>query len=126
MKKMVYYDDYKRIVLATGLLYGLEYFIMNLGLHPTAYINLPEGMEITDDDIDVHGGITYHKNYLSVSNETELKGNFIGWDYAHYNDYSGYMKNLPPSLSFGKRWTTKEIFEEVKEACYQIKMKGEK
>ncbi len=126
MKKMVYYDDYKIIVLATGLLYGLEYFIMNLGLHPTAYINLPEGMEITDDDIDVHGGITYHENYLSVSDDTELKGNFIGWDYAHYNDYIGYMKMLPPSLSFGKRWTTEEIFEEVKEACYQIKMKGEK
>lgn len=126
MKKMVYYDDYKRIVLATGLLYGLEYFIMNLGFHPTAYINLPEGMEITDDDIDVHGGITYHNDHLYITDDYEIKGNFIGWDYAHYDDYGGYMKKLPPSLSFGKRWTTEEIFEEVKEACYQIKMKGEK
>ena len=38
---MIYYKEFKREVLATGFIDGLQYFIMNLGMHPTAYINLP-------------------------------------------------------------------------------------
>lgn len=87
---------------------------------------MPEGLEINDNDIGVHGGITYYGDYLTISADIEIKGNFIGWDYAHFDDYGGYMERLPQDLRFGKKWTTEEIFEEVKEACYQIKMKGEK
>ena len=126
MNPMIYYKEFKRILLATGFLYGFQYYIMNLGMHPTAYINLPEGLEITDDDINVHGGITYRGDSLTISDDIEIEGNFIGWDYAHFDDYGGYMKMLPPDLRFGKKWTTEEIFEEVKEACCQIKMKWEK
>lgn len=126
MKQMIYYSDPKRILLATGFLYGFQYCIMNLGMYPTAYINLSEGLEITDDDIDVHGGITYKADHLWVAENMVIEGNFIGWDYAHFDDYGGYMEMLPQDLRFGKKWTTEEIFEEVKEACYQIKMKGEK
>lgn len=126
MNQMIYYKEFKTILLATGFIDGLQYFILNLGFHPTAYIDLPKDLEITDDDIDVHGGITYRASRLYVSDDTEIKGNFIGWDYAHYGDYGGYMKMLPPHLRSGKKWTTEEIFEEVKDACHQIKMKGEK
>ena len=45
----------------------------------------------------------------------------MGWDYAHYGDYAGYEDKLPIGLrTEGKRWTTEEIFKDVKEVCYQV------
>lgn len=126
MKEMKYSVDYKREILATGFCFGLLYYIISLGTHPVAYIKIPEdskyfGKGICDIDIEVYGGITYAEDQLYISDSQKLEGWFIGWDYAHYGDYSGIEEKLPIHLrSGGKRWTTKEIFKEVKEACYQI------
>lgn len=126
MKEMKYQFDYKREILDTGFCFGLLYYIISLGTHPVAYIKIPEdskyfGKGICDIDIEVYGGITYAEDQLYISDSQKLEGWFIGWDYAHYGDYSGIEEKLPIHLrSGGKRWTTKEIFEEVKEACYQI------
>lgn len=56
----------------------------------------------------------------------EVEGNFIGWDYAHFNDYSPLFK-FP-----GRKWTTEEILEEDVEPAieqiwllYRSKNKGE-
>lgn len=72
-------------------------------------------------DIDVHGGLTYSDNHLWISENQKIEGWFIGWDYAHYGDYIGYEEILPKEIrTGGKKWTTEEIFNEIKEVCYQI------
>ena len=51
-----------------------------------------------------------------------LNGWFIGWDYAHYNDYCGYDETLPIEFKRGgKKWTTEEIQEEVYFVCRQLR-----
>lgn len=128
MKEMIYSTESKHEILSTGYCLGLLYFILNLGLHPAAYIKLPNNVKIDENEIVVHGGITYSENYLWVNENEKINGKFIGWDYAHYNDYAGYEQLLPLELrSGGKRWTTEEIYQEVRHACYQIqKIGGEK
>ena len=128
IKEMQYQATKKLEVLATGYFFGLLYYILNLGTHPTAYIKIPESSKLFKDkkdmheiNIDVHGGITYAREYLYISNNKKIDGYFIGWDYAHYGDYVGYEEMLPLELrTGGKKWTTQEILKEVKEACYQI------
>lgn len=125
MKKMEYSSNCKREILDTGYCFGLLYYIMNLGTHPTAYIKIPKDYDIDEAKIEVNGGITYSENELWINDNEKLAGKFIGWDYAHYGDYAGYEELLPEELrSGGKKWTTEEIYKEVKEACYQIQ-KGE-
>lgn len=126
MKEMKYGAKETREVLDTGYCLGLLYYIMNLGTHPTAYIKIPKnnkyyGKDIYDVDIEVHGGVTFSNDHLWIDKNQKLDGWFIGWDYAHYGDYGGYEELLPKEFrAGGKKWTTKEIFAEVKEACYQI------
>lgn len=129
MKEMKYQSQFKSEVLDTGFCFGLLYYIMNLGTHPTAYIKIPNDHKLYGKsceeiynkvDIEVHGGITYAEEGIYADNK-EVQGWFIGWDYAHCYDYMGYEEKLPVNLrSGGKKWTTEEIFKEVREACYQI------
>lgn len=130
MKEMKYQLDRKIEMLDTGYCFGLLYYILNLGTHPVAYIKIPKEHILFnkdyDDiyeelDIDVHGGLTYSNDHLYISETQKIEGWFIGWDYAHYGDYAGYEEMFPENIrTGGKRWTTEEIFAEVKEACYQI------
>lgn len=136
MKEMIYSTERKIEVLDTGYCLGLLYYILNLGTHPVAYIKIPKGHKLYnkdyDDiykeiDLDVHGGLTYSNNYLCISEKQKVEGWFIGWDYAHYGDYAGYEEMMPKQFrTNGKKWTTKEIFAEVKEACYQIQKMQDK
>ena len=132
MKEMKYQSNEKREVLSTGFCFGLLYFILNLGTHPTAYIKIPENhryykKRIEETEIYVHGGLSYSGNYLYIENNQKIEGWFIGWDYARWGDYMGYEEKLPMELRGGKKWTVEELYEEVREACYQIqKMKGKK
>lgn len=126
MKEMEYSIERKIEVLDTGYCLGLLYYIMNLGTHPTAYIRIPEGYkeykkDYDDIDLQVHGGLTYASNYLWISKTQKIEGWFVGWDYGHFGDYAGYEEMFPTELrTVGKKWTTEEIFKEVKEACYQL------
>lgn len=61
MKEMKYSKERKIEVLTTGYCFGLLYYILNLGTHPTAYIKLPNNSNIDENEIDVHGGITYYQ-----------------------------------------------------------------
>lgn len=136
MKEMEYQPNRKIEVLDTGFCFGLLYYILNLGTHPTAYINIPENHKYYkknygEIDIDVHGGLTYSRDYLWISKNEQIKGWFIGWDYAHYGDFLGYdmlpvFKHMQRNNE--KKWTTEEIFKDVKEVCYQIQKetKGKK
>ena len=125
MKKMVYQKDRKTELLYSGTYKGYDFYIMNLGTHPTAYVNvcnnkLLNGKNWDKLDIDVHGGLTYSADHLYINAIKEVKGWFIGWDYAHYNDYAGYEMDMPENLrSNGKKWTTEEIYEDVKKVIEQ-------
>lgn len=123
MKEMKYQAEQKIEVLDTGNFFGLEYYILNLGTHPAAYIKIPEGHELyqkafDEIDLDIHGGITYSRSYLYLAEDKKIDGWFIGWDYGHCGDYANYYTE-----DFGinlKKWTTQKIQDEVEEACYQI------
>ena len=120
MKEMVYQKDRKTEVLYSGTYKCYDFYIMNLGTHPTAYVDvsnnkLLNGKYYGKIDIDVHFGLTYSADHL-VTDTGLIIGWFIGWDYAHCCDYSGLFPN---ELQTQKKWTTKEIFEDVKSVIEQ-------
>jgi len=126
MKEMEYSAERKIEVLDTGYCLGFLYYILNLGTHPTAYIKIPENhkyykKEYDEIELNVHWGATYSRDYLYINQNQKIEGWFIGWDYSHCDDYAGYELKLPKQLrTNGKKWTTEEIFREVKDACYQL------
>lgn len=91
-KPMVY--QAKRLTppeqIARGTYKGLDYYVLNLGTHPCAYIDVTDtslhDIEYEEIDIIVHGGLTYSRPSLATVDKT---GWFIGWDYAHYGDFMG-------------------------------------
>lgn len=103
--------------LADGTYKGFPYYVLSMGTHPCAYVDVSALSKCGIDTyrIDCHGGITYSNKHLAT---VDGEGWFIGWDYAHYYDYSGmvpdcYSENL-------KRWTTGEIVDECKNVIDQI------
>ena len=126
IKEMKYQKDRKMELLYTDKYKNYKYYILNLGTHPTAYIAIPKGHKLYgqdyDDiydicDIDVHGGLTYSShNLLGIDSEDW----FIGWDYAHCYDYSGYYDKNDFLNENTKKWTTEEIIEECKSVIDQI------
>lgn len=136
MQEMVYSSEAKRKVLDSGQCMGFFYCILNLGTHPTAYVRIPENhpyykKDYNEIDIDVHGGLTYSKEYLDIGELPALDGWFIGWDYAHLGDYAGwYEEKRYKALGLyedAKKWTTEEIKEDVERVCAQLsKIKYEK
>lgn len=129
IKPMVYQTERKVELLCKREYKDYNYYILNLGTHPTAYIEIPKENklygkgynEIYDMgyDIDVHGGLTYSDNELmGVKSESW----FIGWDYAHAGDYMGFYKKMDLRLEYlrDKKWTTEEIIKECEHAIDQI------
>ena len=123
MKEMVYSAKSTKEILHSGEYKEYKFCIMSLGTHPTAYVECKlENCYSYDDerlnDIRVHGGFTYFgESYWDCD-----KKMYLGWDYAHYMDYAGYELMFPESMrSFGnKKWTTYEIYEEVKSVIDQF------
>lgn len=130
-KQMVYQAESIFEILCEGKYMGYQFYIMNLGTHPTAYVEIPTTNKLfgksyyeiydMEIDIDVHGGLSYSRNHLLGGEKNTW---FIGWDYAHAGDYAGYSEKYP-SLSrlsiHDKKWTIEEIFEDVVSAIEQIK-----
>lgn len=108
MKPMIY--GAKRIieVLDEGYFEDYHYCIISFGTHPAAYIELPR----------------WHQ-YYGTGNGLQIinsDGFWIGWDYAHFDDYNGFEAIYPEYLQTnGKKWTTEEIFKEIKDVILQLK-----
>lgn len=128
-KQMEYSTNRKLEILLEGTYKDYQFYILNLGTHPTAYIEIPRESKLfgkdyeqiyeMEIDVDVHGGLTFSGDYLQDIKENTW---FIGWDYAHYGDYVGYEEIMPQEIRVGgKRWTTEEIFEDVVKAIEQIR-----
>lgn len=124
MKEMVY--SAQRIEpplkLADGEYNGFTYYVLNLGTHPCAYIDVTDtnlnGVDYDNIDVECHFGLTYSREYLVT---VDKKGWFIGWDYAHYCDFAGYELEMPDHIrTNGKRWTTAEIVNECKTVIDQL------
>lgn len=120
MREMVYKRRLSGAeVLHSGSHQGFDFIILNLGTHPTAYVRLPTkheyfGKDYSYIDIDTHGGLTYASDSVTGSNK---KGWWIGWDYAHSGDYTYYDSY---SLE-GKRYTTLDVLDDVKDVIEQLK-----
>lgn len=130
-KQMVYQTERIFEILFQGTYKGYQFYIMNLGTHPTAYVEIPITNKLFGKsynqiydigiNIDVHGGLTYSRDHLLGGENNKW---FIGWDYAHAGDYAGYIEKYPElsRLSiYDKKWTTEEIFEDVVNVIEQLK-----
>lgn len=124
MREMIYYANRLETpeLLTSDEYKGFTYYVLNLGTHPCAYIEVTgtelDGRDYCDIDIDCHGSLTYSRDYLRT---VDHKGWFIGWDYMHYLDFVGYEFNLPQQTrTGGKRWTTEEIVLECERVIEQL------
>ncbi len=120
--EMVYTGDVtERTLLAHGIYKGLDYYVLSLGSHPCAYVNCKNYL-INEDDIECHGGVTYHADHLDLP-LIAIEGNFIGWDYAHCYDFI-YLKTdtLEDALrsSRGKKYTTDKMIADCINVIEQI------
>ena len=122
MKEMIYRPDREIEILDEGIIDGRQYYILSFGTHPCAYVKVTEeelkdkaGFE--DWDIDCHGGVTFCSSMPTINAD----GTYVGWDYGHCDDYSG-MDLIYPEFcrAGGKKWTTEEILEEVKDVIRQL------
>lgn len=127
MKEMKYLPHRAIGLLYQGNYKNFNYVILSLGTHPTAYVEIPKdhkyyGLSYDDMNIDCHGGLTYSgEDYWNMETCSNSDRYFIGWDYAHFEDYIGTEIVYPKEFqSNGKKWTTAEILEEVKEAIEQL------
>ena len=139
MEEMIYTQECIAEVLYAGDYLGYHFLIVSYGIHPCAYVEIPKGHRWYEKDysnkelenIECHGGLTYSGKLSKIfSNDESNQRWFIGWDYAHIGDFDGYcLKETWGREDFlnVKRWTTQEIFEEVKNVIEQIiKMDGQK
>lgn len=127
IRDMVYQEDRIIELLFNDTFKGYNFYILNLGTHPTAYVEIPKGNVLYEknyfdigDNIKVHGGLTYSSHVLLKNDKDKMEFSwFIGWDYAHYGDYLGYDSFF--NDEFSKKWTTKEIIKECENVIKQIR-----
>lgn len=124
MKEMIYKSRLQSPeILFEGKYEGIQFYILTFGAYPTAYVEIPKnhkfyGKEMQSIDLDVHGGITFSSDHLFDDRISW----FIGWDYSHYEDYVGYELMVPLEFRVeGKKYSTEEIYEEVKYVIQQLK-----
>lgn len=115
-------------LLDEGFYNNYHYLIISYGTHPCAYVELPKEHPYYGKDYSelpkgyhqaCHGGVTYSSDkgvIFPVEHPFHRDGFWIGWDYNHYGDYNAYLNNYD-----GKRWTTEEMLEDVKNMISQLK-----
>ena len=115
MEEMKYKYKREMTILDSGVYHNRKYFIISLGTHPCAYVEFNHEIQRDSDewyDTPCYGGITFDDYaYWDENDETY----YIGWDYAHFTDWVGYLSAEENIKEDRKKWTTKEILENVKE-----------
>ena len=120
------------VILDNKFYRGYEYYIINRGTHPTAYVKLPKtdkfyGIHYDELSyfVDVHGGFTYSEDKLSVDDSTDYW--FVGWDYAHYMDYTGLeiFDENDYNQEDNEKHSTFKILEDVISVVNQLKQLNE-
>lgn len=108
--------------LAVGEYKGFNYYVLSMGTHPCAYIDVTDtdlnGKDFYLIDLECHGGLTYAEKSLHT---VDKKGWFIGWVYVHLGDYAGYEMMYPEYNQMGgRKWHTEEIVAECKAVIDRI------
>ncbi len=128
MKEMIYKPTREVTILADDTYKGYHYVIISYGVHPCAYVEIPKDHKYYDKDyreldITVHGGLTYGSSLADI-NIGSKSDYYIGWDYAHAGDFVGYYFLINAINAViqeeEKKYTTKEIFEDVKKVIEQL------
>lgn len=108
--------------LAEGTCLGIDFVVLSLGSHPCCYLRVPEGhpyyqVDYPNIPLSCHGGLTYSAPGLTVFPSEAREGCWIGWDYAHWNDFTFFdpLRPLP-----GRKWTTEELLADVREAAVEL------
>ena len=118
-KEMVYEYTGKYEILFSGNYEGYNFYIISIGgNHPCAYVEIKEHVDYSEleDIIECHWGLTFSGSLNHIlSNDNRW---FIGWNYAHWGDYTTLCHDR-----LDKKWTTDEIYEEVKNVIKQLKEK---
>ena len=119
MKEMIYGNN-KFEILDIGNYKDKDYVIISMmGCYPCAYVHSDiDYRDKYEFEGPAHGGFTFYnslshwKNNVELDEETKqfFSKNFIGWDYGHLGDFTYLL-----SFEGEKKWTTEEIFENVKE-----------
>ena len=117
--KQIYYKERKDSIISEGKYKGADYIIISKqGRFPVVYVeNIIGANGLYDDvlnNIEVHGGFTFHGQLPHVNN----KAFYLGWDYAHADDYID-MKDASEEL---KKWTFDEIYTQTIHVIDQMKM----
>lgn len=105
--------------VADGFYRGYHFYVLTMGSHPCAYVDVGYSKFLADE-INCHGGITYEENILATVSE---KSYFIGWDYAHYNDFLVFNDRLAKEYGESYRahkYTLTEIVKECVNVIDQI------
>ena len=105
--------------VADGFYRGFHFYVLTMGSHPCAYVDTRRS-DFSADAIKCHGGITYKDNRLATVPEVS---HFIGWDYAHYNDFLTFNDRL--AKKYGEpyrahKYTLSEIVKECANVIDQI------
>jgi hypothetical protein len=127
--KQMEYGNGKNEILFCGTYKGKDFVIVNLhGNHPCAYVHSNIDFYHSDEECSspahcgftFYGKLTHWKKYDEENyNEEFFNRYFVGWDYGHIGDYM-------PFLEDGKKWTTEEIFDNIKQVIDWIKIKERK
>lgn len=98
--EILHHDTYK----------GHQFFVVSYGSHPCCYVVVDPTVDT--NAINCHGGITYtgEMDFDSFGTLT-----CIGWDYAHFGDYSGFFPQLGGKMHF-----TEDMVEECHHVIDQL------
>lgn len=129
MTKMFYKRERSLELLDKGTYKGYDYLIISYGTHPCCYIHIPKenalyGVDYEEIDLCVHGGLTFG-DFFSEESADKLGIShddwYIGWDYSHYNDYSGYFSQEYWDGLRLRKWTTEMLLDDVRCAIDELK-----
>lgn len=139
------YNPQKVLYLEIDKEEGYAICVIDRGGWPCTYIKMPEeayqrNVELGWDgdydfiDVRVHGGVTYgdygtlrlRRPFGNGLGEKLIEisqagaGYWLGWDYAHYGDYTANFSDRP-ELDIEKKWTIVELINEAHDALKELK-----
>lgn len=86
--------------------------------HPNAYVKIPENHPLSGEGFEEVNALFEEKEFNPPHGWfTYSENGWLGWDYAHAGDYVA-NRYIPMD---GKRWTMKEITDEVHEVIGNLK-----
>lgn len=115
----LYYTENTRKIFKSDAHKGYRYFVVSIGTHPTAYIELSseEIKKPWEEIIHTHGGITYWEKYCYFYNNQLIGKPLIGWDYGHAQDM---MMLRSGEIIDGYIWSVEEIEKDCHSVIEQV------